>query len=276
MIRLGIQNKLKVNRFAPPGAYLVDEEENEVLLPNKYVPREAEEGDMIEVFVYKDSEDRIVATTLTPYVQLNGFAYLQVKEVNNIGAFIDWGLEKDLLIPFRQQKQNMRAGKSFLIYLYLDEMTDRLVATAKVEKHFEKETIDLKEMERVDLLIAEQTDLGFNVVVNNRYRGLVYENEIHRGLRPGDQIKGYVKKIRSDKKIDISLQRTGLENLESGAEKILAKLQDKDGFIALHDKSSPEEIKTLLNMSKKGFKRSVGILYKKKLISIEADGIRLI
>ncbi len=276
MISLGVQNKLKIGRFAPPGAYLTDELGNEVLLPNKYVSAETKLDDWLDVFVYKDSEDRIVATTLDPYVRLHQFACLEVKEVNQFGAFLDWGIEKDLLVPFRQQKQNMQSGKRYLIYLYIDELTDRLAATAKVQRHFEKADIDLELQQEVDLLIAEHSDLGFNVVVNNKYRGLIFDNELFQELHMGDHIKGYVKQIREDKKIDISLRKSGMEHLESGAIKILDLLHAKDGFLPLHDKSSPKEIQMELNISKKSFKRSVGILYKQKAITINSDGIRLV
>lgn len=276
MITLGIQNKLKIERFTPPGAFLSDEQGNEVLLPTKYIPSQAKTNDWIDVFVYKDSEDRIISTTLDPYVRLHEFAYLKVIDVNKFGAFLDWGVEKDLLVPFRQQKQTMQPGKRYLIYLYLDQLTNRLAATANVHRHFEKENIDLEEQQEVDLLIAERSDLGINVVVNNKYRGLIFENEFFQKLLMGDRIKGYVKKIRPDKKIDISLHKSGMEHLETGVVTILDILHKRDGFLPLHDKSSPEEIQMELSMSKKSFKRSVGILYKQKRITINPDGIRLV
>ena len=276
MITLGIQNKLKIERFTPPGAFLSDEQGNEVLLPTKYIPSQAKTNDWIDVFVYKDTEDRLNSTTIDPYVRLHEFAYLKVKDVNKFGAFLEWGVDKDLLVPFRQQKQTMQPGKWYLIYLYLDQLTNRLAATAKVHKYFEKEDIDLKEEQEVDLLIAERSDLGINVVVNNKYRGLIFENELFQKLLMGDRIKGYVKKIRPDKKIDISLHKSGMEYLESGVVKILDILGERDGFLPLHDKSSPEEIQIELNMSKKSFKRSVGILYKQKRITINQNGIRLV
>ncbi|MCZ6899190.1 MAG: S1-like domain-containing RNA-binding protein, partial [Bacteroidetes bacterium] len=241
MITLGIQNKLKIERFTPPGAFLSDEQGNEVLLPTKYLPSQAKTDDWIDVFVYKDSEDRIISTTLDPYVRLHEFAYLKVKDVNKFGAFLDWGVEKDLLVPFRQQKQTMQPGKRYLIYLYLDQLTNRLAATSKLHRYFEKENIDLEEQQEVDLLIAERSDLGLNVVVNNKYRGLIFENELFHKLLMGDRIKGYVKKIRSDNKIDISLHKSGMEHLEWGVVKILDILHKRDGFLPLHDKSSPEE-----------------------------------
>lgn len=272
-MNIGYQNKLTVIRFTPPGAYLGDADGSEILLPTKYIPHKLNVDDIIDVFVYKDSEDRLIATTLKPFVHVNEFAFLKVKDVNKFGAFLDWGIEKDLLVPFREQIGKMQMGNSYLVYLYLDPKTERLAATQKIQSHFETSDIQLEIGEEVDLLVADETELGVNVIINNRYRGLVYANEIFTDLLIGDRTKGYVKNIRPDNKIDISLQKAGLENLETGAEKILDILKSNDGFLPLTDKSAPEDIQFHLQMSKKNFKRSIGILYKKRLVKLTEKGI---
>ncbi len=273
-MNIGALNRLKIARFTPQGAYLEDREGNDVLLPTKYVPPNIKVGAELEVFVYRDSEDRMIATTLKPHIEINQFGYLRVKDVNKFGAFLDWGIEKDLMVPFREQIGKMQKGSSYLVYLYLDSKTKRLVATQKVQSRFESAEIDLKVGEEVNLLIAGDTELGINVVINNRYKGLVFSNEIFTDLLPGDRTKGYIKNIRPDKKIDVSLQKVGLEHLEAGAASIYQALESNKGFLALTDKSSPEEIQFHLQMSKKTFKRSLGILYKKRLVKLVDDGIK--
>ena len=271
---IGEKNTLEIMRFTSPGAYLSDDDGNEVLLPTKFIPQDCETREEIEVFIYKDSEDRIIATTLEPYIHLNEFGFLKAKEVTRFGAFLDWGIEKDLLVPFREQIGKMIQNDSYLIYLYLDPKTERLVGTQKIHSYFEKENILLDEGEEVDLLIGNTTDSGINVIINNKYQGLLFNNEIFDDLLIGDRVKGYVKKIREDKKIDVSLQRIGLENLESGAEKIMMALESNDGFLPLSDKSSPSDIQFLLQMSKKNFKRSLGILYRKRFVELKNKGVR--
>lgn len=271
---IGIFHTLEIDRITSPGAYLTDGE-TDVLLPTKYIPRGAREGDQLKVFVYRDSEDRIICTTQIPYAKVNEFAYLKVKDASNVGAFLDWGIDKDLLVPFREQKNKLRKGQWSLVYLFLDEKTDRLAATAKVAKYFKRE-ISVEAGEEVDLLIANTTDLGVNVVVNNSHRGLIFESELFHDVLEGDRIKGYIKAVREDGKIDVSLRKEGLENLEIGAQQILDELKRNEGYLPLHDKSDPEDIQSMLQMSKKNFKRSVGILYKKKLIHLVNEGIQLI
>ncbi len=273
-MNIGIQNRLKVLRFTPPGAYLGDKAGKEILLPTKYIPAKLKVDDEVEVFVYRDSEDRIIATTLRPHAEINQFGYLRVKDVNQFGAFLDWGIEKDLMVPFREQIGKMQKGSSYLVYVYLDPKTQRLVATQKIQSRFENSSINLEVGEEVNLLIGEETELGMNVVVNNRYKGLVYSNEIFTDLMMGDRTRGFVKNIRSDNKIDVSLQKVGLDNLEEGAAVILKVLEVNDGFLALTDKSSPDDIQFHLQMSKKTFKRSLGILYKKRLVELTTKGIK--
>lgn len=277
MIENGKNNTLTVLRITPPGIYLGnDDNDDVVLLPNKYIPAGAEVGQQLTVFIYRDSEDRLVATTLTPKIQLNEFSSLVVKEVNDYGAFLDWGLEKDLLVPYREQKIKMKKSERYIVYLYLDSETDRMVATSKIDRFLENEAEDLYRGDKVSLLIGENTDLGINVVVNKKYRGLLYRNEVFKKIYPGDETEGFVKSIREDGKIDISLQPQGVQNIDASAELVLEKLKSSKGFLALNDNSDPDSIMHKLQMSKKSFKKAIGVLFKQRLISIEEAGIYLL
>lgn len=242
MLKLGQYNTLEILRKTSVGFYLGDNEGNDILLPNKYCSDEMEPGQSIEVFVYKDHEQRWVATTLTPLVKVNEFAYLRVKSVSDIGAFLDWGLEKDLLVPFREQNIKMERGQSYVVYLYEDAQTQRLVASAKLNKFFKNENIDIAPGSLVDLLVFETTPLGFNAVVEQQYKGLIYHTDLFQKINIGEQLQGYIKLIREDGGIDISLQAKGVKRLESGSEKILDYLKKNKGYVNLSDKSSPEEI----------------------------------
>ena len=275
MIELGQYNLLTANRKTEHGYYLVDDKNEEVLLPNKYVPEYLSEGEQIDVFVYLDSEERLIATNLAPKIKLYEYSYLKVVDVNDFGAYLDWGLEKDLFCPFREQNKEMKVGESYVVYMYLDGRTDRLVASGNYSKFLENEEIKLNEGEEVDLLICEKTDLGYNAIINSTYLGLIYENEIFKAIDIGDKIKGFVKCVREDDKIDLSLQKQGYENVEPNANMILKSLKKNDGFLPLNDKSSPEEIKKTLEISKKVFKKAIGSLYKDRVIRIETDGIYL-
>jgi uncharacterized protein len=280
-MKVGEFNTLTILRGTSVGMYLGDEEGNDVLLPHKYVDESAEIGQQLEVFIYRDSEDRLIATNLKPFVLLNQFAVLEVVATSQIGAFIDWGLEKDLFVPFREQNHKLQEGQWVPVYLYLDEQTDRLVASAKVNKYFKNEEgevpEDLKEGEEVDLLVFEKTDLGLNVVINNKYKGLVYENEVFQRLAWGDTTKGYIKTLREDGKIDVSLQPIGfLNTLEPNSQKIMDKLKAVGGVLHLSDSSDPIAIMEMLEMSKKAFKKAIGSLYKDKKISIEENSITLL
>jgi len=276
MIVLGKINTLTALRNTSVGVFLGDDEGNDVLLPNKYVPESLAVDDSIDVFVYTDSEDRIVATTLKPKIQRNEFARLQVVSVNKVGAFLDWGLEKDLLVPYREQRQRMEVGRWYVVFLYLDHETDRLVASNKLNRFMDDHVFDLNVGQEVDLLAYESTDLGVNVIINNRYRGLVYANELFRPVSPGDQMKGYVKNIRDDHRVDISLQKIGYENVEPSAQRILDKLKAHNGFLPLNDNSDPEVIYRTLEMSKKTFKKAIGSLYREQRILIKEDGIYVV
>ncbi|MDT0295117.1 S1 RNA-binding domain-containing protein [Mesonia ostreae] len=278
MLALGQMHTLTIDRDTPPGLFLKDDsgkKENEVLLPNKYKPEHFELEDEIDVFVYLDHDERPVATNLKPYVKLDEFAYLRCVEVNAIGAFLDWGLEKHLFVPFKEQAYPMKEGHWYLIFCYLDEATERLVASSKVNHFLDNEELTIEPFEEVRLIVTNKTELGFNVIVNELHQGLIYHDEIFQELKTGDQLKGWVKKTRKDNKIDIGLQRPGYRSIEPNAQAILNELELQNGFLPLHDKSSPQEIQSHLEMSKKSFKRAIGTLYKQKLISIEDKGIRL-
>lgn len=277
MIAIGQHHTLTILRSTGVGLFLGNPNtEDEVLLPNKYVPKNYEIGQELRVFVYLDQQERPVATTLEPYIHLNDFALLRVNYTNQFGAFLDWGLEKDLFVPFQEQARKMEQGKRYLVYLYLDEKTQRLVASSKTNQFLSNEHLTVEKGQEVDLIVSHTTELGLNVIVNQKHKGLIYQDEIFdERIRLGDRLKGYVKAIRADHKLDISLQKLGFENIEDSAQFILEELKAKKGYLRLHDKSHPDDIKTLLNMSKKTFKKAVGLLYKEKLISIQEDGIYL-
>lgn len=277
MFAIGEINTLRILRSTSVGLYLGDKDGNDVLLPNKYVSEDFKIDDLIDVFVYKDYEQRWVATTLTPFAKIHEFAYLRVRDVSQHGAFLEWGLEKDLFVPFREQRIKMESGRRYVVYIYQDEETQRLVASTKLNRFLSNEELSVAPGDKVNLLVMETTPLGYNVIINQRHKGLVYHNEIFQEIEVGDRLEGYIKLIRSeDNGIDVSLQPKGVKRLESGAQQILDVLKKSKGFLALHDKSEPSEIMRILNMSKKNFKNSVGILYKQRIISLEADGIRMV
>ena len=277
MLAQGKINHLKIIKRSTFGLYLGDGSGEEVLLPNKYCSDEMKPEGEIDVFVHRDSEDRKVATTLTPKILLHEFALLKVSAVTKVGAFMDWGLEKELMVPFREQRQKMEADRWYIVYLDLDQKTDRLYASNRLERFLSNDQLSVKEGDEVDLVVLQKTDLGYAVIINHKHKGLVFSNEIFQDLRIGDRLKGYVKKIREDHKIDISLQAIGFrKSSETNNELIHRQLIENKGFLPLTDKSSPEEISSLLGISKKAFKKSVGALYKEKKILIEDTGIRLL
>lgn len=275
MIEQGKQIELKIIKRATFGLFLGDESGEEVLLPNKYCSEEMKPGDQIKVFVYKDSEGKKIATTLTPNIYLHEFALLKVSAVTGVGAFMDWGLEKELMVPFREQKQKLEVGRWYIVYLDLDLKSDRLYASNRVERFLQNDQLSVKEGEEVTLVVLQKTDLGYSVIINHAHKGLIFDNEIFREIRVGDKLRGFVKKIREDQKIDISLQAIGFRNFnDSNSELIYKKLEENEGFLAFTDKSTPEEIYAQFGISKKAFKKSLGALYKQKLIDIQPDGIK--
>lgn len=276
MIQLGNYNTLEILRSTSVGLFLGDNEGTEILLPNKYVPDPIEIGEQLTVFCYLDSNERPVATTLTPLIIRNEFAFLEVAELNAYGAFMDWGLEKHLLVPFREQRLKMEQGKKYVVHCYLDEQSFRLTASNKLDKFLDNENILKKVNDTVSLLVSRKTDLGWEVIIDNSYKGLLFFSDVFKEIRIGDSMQGFIKNIRKDNKIDVSLLPIGQKMLEPTAELILQKLIEAEGFLTLHDKSSPEEIKEKLQLSKKAFKKGVGALYRERKIKIEANGIRLL
>lgn len=274
-IELGKYNKLEVVKEVEFGMYLDGGEEGEILLPARYVPEDCKLGDVLNVFIYLDNEERLVATTLTPLVQVGQFACLEVAWVNQYGAFLNWGLMKDLFVPFREQKMKMQVGKQYVIHAHLDEESYRIVASAKVDRYLSKEIAPYEAGQEVDILIWQKTDLGFKAIIDNQYSGLLYESEIFQPLHTGMQLKAYVKQVREDGKIDLILQKPGQAKVEDFSATLLQYIRDNDGRILLNDKSPAEEIYDTFGVSKKTFKKAVGDLYKKHLVVLEADAISL-
>lgn len=275
-MKIGQLNSLKVSRNTPHGVFLEDDEGEDILLPGKYLTGDEKEGDIKELFVYNDSEDRLVATTETPKIQLNEFAALKVIDVNKSGVFLDWGLDKDLLVPFKEQNKKMQLDQTYVVRMYLDEETDRLVATGKVKKYLSNEELTVQSGDKVDLMVFNQTDLGYEVIINSCHYGLVFRNEVFTPIKSGDLLTGYIKQIREDGKIDVSLQPDKMTHIENSNEVILKALKSQGGTLNVTDKSSPEDIYAAFQMSKKAFKRAIGSLYKQKKIKIEAGEISLI
>ena len=276
MIHLGQINTLEILRESEHGVYLVDADDNQVLLPNRYVPTAFKIYDKIDVFVYLDNEQRPVASTDFPYVKLNEFALLRCNEVNDYGAFLDWGLVKELFCPFREQAFTMKPGGWYLVRCYMDEKSERLVASSKTNRFLDNTALTVAEFDEVDLVVSHPSDIGMNVIVNGIHMGLIYKDNIFTDLSIGDRLKGVVKKVRPGNKLDIALGQIGYRNIEPNADKIMQELTDNSGYINLTDKSSPEAIKDMMQMSKKTFKKAVGTLYKKRLIEIKSDGIYLV
>ena len=273
---LGKWNRLKVIHYTDFGFYLDGGREGRILLPKRYIPEGLEIGDEIDVFLYLDQEERLIATTEKPFAEVGDFAFLEVSWVNEFGAFLNWGLMKDLFCPFREQKMRMERGKSYIVYVDIDEESYRIMASAKIERYLDQRYPDYKEGDEVDLLVWQKTDIGFKVIIDNRYGGLVYDDQVFRVLHTGDRLKGYIQHVREDGKIDVSLQPTGRKLTKDFSEVLLAYLKSNDGFCDMGDNSSSEAIKLRFQVSKKTFKRAIGDLYKRKLIVIEKDGIRLV
>ena len=276
MIELGNYNKLTILRSTSVGLFLGDEDVDDLLLPTKYVPEDFEIGQQLEVFCYLDHEERPIATTVRPHIKRNGFAYLRVAEVNEVGAFVDWGLEKNLLVPYREQSHNLKAGDWDVFYCYLDEKSFRLVGSTRLSKFLDNDSMDLEVNDEVSLLVYRRSELGWDAVVNDRHRGLIFHSDVFRDLSVGDTLKGYVKQVRADKKLDIALQPIGLKALEPAAEAIYKRLREEGGFLKISDSSSPEEIRDWFAMSKKTFKKAVGTLYKAKKINLTPEGIQMV
>ena len=276
-IDLGDYNLLKVVKKSDYGVYLDGGADGDILMPKKYVPHGCRIGDELEVFVYLDNEERPVATTEKPFARVGEFAYLEVGWVNEFGAFLKWGVMKDLFCPFREQKKRMQVGEKYMVYIYVDKESYRLVASAKVDKFLSKDFPPFKHGEEVDLQIWQKTDLGFKVIINNMFGGLIYDNQIFRYVHSGDKMKGYIDTVRGDGKIDVSLQPFGQQQTMEFADELLEYLKAHNGECHYGDKSDADDIRECFNVSKKVFKKAIGDLYKKKLIEIVSDmEIRLV
>ena len=255
MVEIGKINTLEIVRETDNGVYLDGQELGEILMPQKFVTDEVKKAGWADVFVYSDSEDRLIATTEKPKAMVGDFAWLNVVATSKFGAFLDWGLPKDLLVPFREQKANMLEGKSYLVYIFVDMLTKRVAASAKLEKFLDNTPPEYEKGEEVQLLITEETDLGFKAIINNEHWGILYKNQVFQSIEPGQQLKGYINKIREDEKIDLLLEKPGYEKVDAISQKILDELKANNGFMAVSDKTSPDMINALFSISKKNFKR---------------------
>jgi uncharacterized protein len=275
MAAVGKYNQLKVSKKTSKGIYFQDGEV-EILLPTTSKSENISVGDELNVFVYMDNDNNLLATTKTPHAQVGEFALLTVKDVKDFGAFLDWGIEKDILVPNREQKVPMKSSYHYIVHLYIDEATGRITASSRWTDFIDYTPNNLKENDEVEMLIADKSDLGYNAIINNKYVGLIYSNEIFEPLKPGDRKTGYVKTKREDNKIDLSLQPKGYKHVENSKDKIIEVLLRNDGFLSISDNSSPEEIYQKLQMSKKAFKKTIGGLFKERLIEISPEGIKLL
>lgn len=275
MIKLGDYNILTVVKEVDFGLYLDGGDEGEILLPRRYVPEGAEPGDTMEVFIYLDNEERLVATTEIPLAKVGDFAYLEVAWVNQYGAFLNWGLMKDLFCPFREQKMRMVKGNKYIVHVHLDEESYRIMASAKVEHFLSEDMPSYQRGDEVDMLVWQNTDLGFKVIVDNKFQGLIYDDQIFEYIHTGDRMKGYVNTVRPDGKIDLMVQPLGRRRTTDFTDTLLEYMRDNGGTCPVGDKSDAEDIKDLFHVSKKVFKRAVGDLYKRRLISISDNGLKL-
>lgn len=276
MLRAGRIQKLTVSRISDYGLYLADEEQNEVLLPNRYISLTDKPGDEKEVFLYHDSEDRLVATTETPLLRVGEAGYLRVVDKTAHGAFLDWGLYgKDLFLPNRNQQGGIIAGRSYIVYIYEDSVTGRCVATCKLKSFINNDSITVAPRQEVDLLVASESPIGYRVIINNRHWGMLYRNQLFRPIAVGDRTKGYVRKLTEDNRIDVSLQQEGFAQVKDSAEVLLQLVRDNGGFLPLNDDSAPEEVNRLTQTSKKVFKRSLGMLLKRGAVTVDEQGIKI-
>lgn len=273
---IGERVELEALKTMPQGVYLVTETGQEILLPNKYVPQGLQMGDKVDVFIYTDSEDRIIATTLYPKIELNSLAFLKAVDVNSFGAFFDWGMEKDLLVPFAEQATPVRGGVRYMVYLYKDEVTNRLVGSTKIGKFIKQNKLTLKQGDKVDLLVSGETEIGYKVIVNGKHYGMVFKNETFKPIKLGDKLPGYVQRIRTDDKLDITLNSSKLNDVEVLANRIYERLLKEKGAINISDKSAPEVIYKEFQVSKKAFRRAVGMLYSDRKITINPQSITLV
>lgn len=274
-VKLGKYNQLEVVKAVDFGVYLDGGDDGEILLPSRYVPEGCKPGDLLNVFIYLDNEERLIATTLQPLVQVGEFACLEVAWVNEYGAFLDWGLMKDLFVPFREQKMKMQKGHRYVVHAHVDEDSYRIMASAKVERYLSKELPEYQPGEEVEVMAWQKTDLGYKVIVNNRFGGLVYQKEIFRPLEPGMRMQAFVRQVREDGKIDLTLQKDGVQKVDDFSGVLLQYIKNNGGYTPLNDKSAAEDIYETFGVSKKTFKKAVGDLYKKRLVVLVEGGIQL-
>ncbi|HTA27132.1 MAG TPA: S1-like domain-containing RNA-binding protein [Bacteroidia bacterium] len=275
MADIGKWNSLEVLKELDFGVYLDGGEHGEILMPIRYVPQDCKIGDKVDVFIYLDSEDRLIATTEKPFAEVGDFVLLECISVSGVGAFLYWGLMKDLFIPFREQKQKMEVGHSYVVYIFVDDISGRIMGSAKVENFLDKTPPEFQAGDEVDLIIYSQTDIGYNAIVNKTHTGVIFHTDVFRTLHRGEHTKGYIKKVREDKKIDLLLDKPGYEKVDKISTTILEKLKEENGFIALSDKSQADDIYDMFGISKKNFKKAIGALYKARLITLEENGIKL-
>lgn len=275
MLKIGQYNTLRVVKDLDFGIYLDGDNEGEILLPARYVPKGIKPGDEVEVFIYHDNEGRLIATTVRPNAIVGEFAWMEVKMVSNMGAFMEWGLMKDLLVPHREQKAEMKEGRWYLVYVYLDTMSGRIVASARINKFLDNVPPLYERNQEVDLIVAEETPIGYKVIINDLHWGLLYRSEVFRTLAKGEKLKGYIKEVREDEKIDVSMYKIGYEKVDGISLKILETLEQNGGYLPVHDKSDADEIYSIFGCSKKSFKKAIGALYKQQLIALEENGIRV-
>ena len=274
-LKLGKINTMKVLRKVDFGMYLEGGPTGDILLPKRYIPKGTKIGDELDVFIYLDQDERPIATTQKPLAMVGDFAYLRVAWTNEHGAFLDWGLMKDVFCPFREQKMRMEKDRSYIVHIHLDEDSYRIVASAKIEHFLSREAPDYKQGDKVDILVWQKTDLGFKVIIDNKFQGLIYNDQVFRNLHTGDRAKAYISAIRPDGKIDVALQKEGREQTLDFAERLYEYLFKHDGYCPYTDKSAAEDIYAEFNVSKKVFKKAVGDLYKRRLITLAPDGIEL-
>jgi uncharacterized protein len=275
MLEIGKYNDLQVNRQVEFGYYLDAFDYGEVLLPNRYATKDLRVGDTINVIVYLDGEERLIATTERAYALRDEFAFLEVKDVNQFGAYCDWGLKKELFIPFAEQKLRLEVGRKYLVYIFLDDITERVLGTTKVAKFVDLTPPLFKEGQTIDAIIWSETDFAYKLIINNSHTGILYKNEVFKKLFIGQKLNVFIKKIREDLKIDLSLTSSEITRFDEFSELILTKLKEKNGFLKVTDNSPPELIYEVFGISKKNFKKAVGKLYKERIIMIHDDAIQL-
>ena len=276
MVEIGYTNNLKILRITSHGAYLDGEDLGEILLPKKFLTSEIKIGDSVDVFLYFDSEDKLIATLLKPYTEINHFARLECVSVTKIGAFLSWGLDKDLLVPKSEQKDDFFVGKKYTVYVYLDDVSNRIVASNRLNRFLSMTSPEYSEGDKCEIFVSQKTSIGYKVIVDNLYWGMIYDSELYREVTLGEYTYGFVKKVRQDNKIDVMLEKSSVKLVDKTEQEIYERIKEYGGFLKLSDKSSPEEIEKEFHVSKKVFKKAIGGLYKSHLIEITPNGLKIV